>query len=103
MRRFCEIVFCVPLLFRRHVCLSNLKHSPSREVPLTARKTACLSLPYLTCNIKYSYKSGIPLLVIAKCSLPQCAFVAYELFTGLNRRSTRRIILAFKYILLVFT
>ena len=25
--------------FRRHVCLSNLKHAPSRELPLTARKT----------------------------------------------------------------
>ena len=39
MSRFWEIVFCVPLLFRRHVCLSNLKHSPSRELPLTGRKT----------------------------------------------------------------
>ena len=39
MSKFCEIVFCVPLLFRRHVCLSNLKHTPSRELPLTARKT----------------------------------------------------------------
>ena len=38
MSRFCEIVFCAPLLFRRHVCLSNLKHSPSRELPLTSRK-----------------------------------------------------------------
>ena len=25
--------------FRRHVCLSNLKHAPPRELPLTARKT----------------------------------------------------------------
>ena len=25
--------------FRSHVCLSNLKHAPSRELPLTARKT----------------------------------------------------------------
>ena len=25
--------------FRRHVSLSNLKHTPSRELPLTARKT----------------------------------------------------------------
>ena len=39
MSRFWEIVFCLPLLFRRHVCLSKLKHSPSRELPLTARKT----------------------------------------------------------------
>ena len=39
MSRFWEIVFYVPLLFRRHVCLSKLKHSPSRESPLTAHKT----------------------------------------------------------------
>ena len=39
MSRFWEIVFCVPLLFRRHVCLSKLKHLPSRELPLTARNT----------------------------------------------------------------
>ena len=39
MSRFWEIVFCVPLLFRRHVCLSKLKHLRSRESPLTARKT----------------------------------------------------------------
>ena len=39
MSRFWEIVFCLPFLFRRHVCLSKLKHSPSRELPLTARKT----------------------------------------------------------------
>ena len=39
MRRFWEIVFPVPLLFRRHVCLSNLKHAPSRELLLTAHKT----------------------------------------------------------------
>ena len=38
--RFWEIVqFCVPLLFCRHVCLSNLKHAPSRELLLTACKT----------------------------------------------------------------
>ena len=40
MSRFWEIVFCVSLLFRRHVCsLSQSKHAPSRELPLTARKT----------------------------------------------------------------
>ena len=50
MSRFWEIVFCVPLLFRRHVCYCKLKHSPSRELPLTARETVCshLSLSYLT-------------------------------------------------------
>ena len=39
MSRFWEIVFCVSLLFRRHVCLSNQKHARSSELPLTARKT----------------------------------------------------------------
>ena len=39
MSRFGEIVFCEPLLFRRHVCLSNLKHALSRELLLTARET----------------------------------------------------------------
>ena len=39
MSRFWEIVFRVPLLFRRHVCLSNLKHLRSREMLLTTRKT----------------------------------------------------------------
>ena len=46
MSRFCEIVFCAPLLYRRHVCPSNLKHSPSRELPLTARKTVFSHLKY---------------------------------------------------------
>ena len=39
MSRFWEIVFCVPVLFRHHVCLSNLRHEPSRELSLTACKT----------------------------------------------------------------
>ena len=39
MSRFWEIVFCVSWLFLRHVCLCNLKHAPSRKLPLTARKT----------------------------------------------------------------
>ena len=53
MSRFWEIVFCLPLLFRRHVCLSKLKHSPSRELPLTARKTVFshLNLKYLQVKI----------------------------------------------------
>ena len=32
---------------RRHVCLSNLKHAPSRELPLTARKTVFSHLNYV--------------------------------------------------------
>ena len=49
MSRFWEIVFCVPLLFRRQFCLSNLKHAPSCELPLTARKTVFSHL-----NISFS-------------------------------------------------
>ena len=30
MSRFWKILFCVPWFFRPHVCLSNLKHTPSR-------------------------------------------------------------------------
>ena len=32
------------MLFRRHVCLSNLKHAPLRKLPLTARKTVSVTL-----------------------------------------------------------
>ena len=39
MSRFSEIVFCVPLLFCHHVCLSNFKKAPSCVLPLNARKT----------------------------------------------------------------
>ena len=39
MSRFWEIVSCVPLLFSPPCCLSNLKHAPARELPLTARET----------------------------------------------------------------
>ena len=46
MSRFWEIVFCVPLLIRRHVCLSNLKHVASCELPLTARKTVFSHLKF---------------------------------------------------------
>ena len=38
MSRFWEIVFRVTLLFAA-MFVSNLKHAPSRELPLTARKT----------------------------------------------------------------
>ena len=38
--------------FRRHVCLSNLKHTPSRELPLTARKTV---FSHLKCESRTNY------------------------------------------------
>ena len=47
MSTFWEIVFCVALLFRRHVCLSNLKQALSRKLPLTARKTVFSHLKVL--------------------------------------------------------
>ena len=45
MSRFWEIVFCEPLHFSPPCLLSNLKHAPSREYPLTARKTVCERVP----------------------------------------------------------
>ena len=56
MSRFWEI-FCVPLLFRRHVCLSKLKHLRSRESPLTARKTVFSHLKYLDRHKSYRRKT----------------------------------------------
>ena len=47
MSRFWEIVFCVPLLFRCLVCLSNLKQVPSGKLPLTSRKTVFSHLKIL--------------------------------------------------------
>ena len=46
------------MLFRHHVCLSNLKHAPSRKLPLTAHKTVFshlkLSACWLSRNIFYT-------------------------------------------------
>ena len=55
MSRFWEIVFFLSLLFRRHVRLSELKHSTSRELPLTARKTVFSHLNY----VKLGKDSGV--------------------------------------------
>ena len=59
MSRFWEIVFFVPLVLRRHVCLSKFKHSASRELPLTAHKTVFshLKRKILQVNIEYSRTS----------------------------------------------
>ena len=56
MSSFWEIVFCVSLLFCCHVCLSDLKHAPSRELPLTAHKTV---FSYLKCILSFD----VPLIV----------------------------------------
>ena len=45
MSTFWEIVFCEPLHFSPPCLLSNLKHAPSREYPLTARKTVSERVP----------------------------------------------------------
>ena len=44
------MVFSVPLLFRYHVCLSDLKHAPSRELLLTIHKTV---FSYIKCIIYF--------------------------------------------------
>ena len=49
MSRFWEIVFFVHFFFRCHVCLSNVKHAPSREVPLTACETVSSHLVVSWC------------------------------------------------------
>ena len=74
MSRFWEIVFCVPLLFRRHVCLSNLKHAPSRKLPLTVRKTVFSHLK-LSSNpqhyITFARKAGNSVACVKGSPLPQ--------------------------------
>ena len=77
MSRFWEIVFCVPLLFLRHVCLSNLKHAPSRKLSLTARKTVLSHLKTLDdvgldcSNINTVIKlfKNASVILIIKCTL----------------------------------
>ena len=39
--------------FRRHVCLSNLKHAPSRESPLTTRKTVLSHLKLVNFQVDF--------------------------------------------------
>ena len=56
MSRFWEIVFFLPLLFRRHVCWSELKRSPSRELPLTARNTVFSHLKDFQKKVTVSHK-----------------------------------------------
>ena len=52
----------VPLLFRSHVCLSNLKHAPSRELPLTATKTVFshLRLEAKKCSQTFEFLIAFP-------------------------------------------
>ena len=66
MSRFWEIVFCVPLLLRRHVYFSNLKQAPSRKLPLTALKTVLshLKLPILQ-KRPYNHGSSPERLTVA--------------------------------------
>ena len=59
--RFCDVVFCVPLPFRCRVCLSNLKHAPSRELLLTACKTV---FSHLNPSIEATSKSCLLMLLV---------------------------------------
>ena len=49
------IVFCVPLLFRHHFYLSQLKHAPSCELLLTACKTVFSHLNKVKYFFPFSY------------------------------------------------
>ena len=75
MISFWEIVFCVPLLFRRHVCLSNLKQAPSRALPLTACKT-------VISHLKSTSRPALPLQFI-------CAVCFNKRKSKLVSKSTR--------------
>ena len=62
MNRFWEIIFSLPLRFRRYVRLSELKHSLSHELPLTAHKTVFSHLNEVKAtNSKKSFKEKIKL------------------------------------------
>jgi len=73
MSRFWEIVFCLPLLFRRHVCLYKLKQSPSCELPLTARKT-------VLSHLKEMYESSP--------HVRECGFRNPGLWTGIQLKES---------------
>ena len=75
MSGFWEIVFCVPLRFRRHVCLSKLKHLPSRESPLTARKTVFSHLKYV--DLPRHVWDTPPILLIVSPTPPVQSVDAY--------------------------
>ena len=67
MSRFWEIVFCVPLLLRRHVYFSNLKQAPSRKLPLTALKTVFSHLKAhwaLQVFVNAPYKKAFIIIII---------------------------------------
>ena len=63
MSRFEKLFSVYHCFFRHHVCLSNLKHAPSRELPLTARKTVFSHL-----NVKDAVPEGLRTRVVYKFS-----------------------------------
>ena len=69
MSGFWEIVFCEPLLFRRHVCFSNWKNARSRELPLTARKTVFSHL-----NLKGGLHAKELFLSVKRCGQDKTKF-----------------------------
>ena len=66
------------MLFHRHVCLSNLKHAPSRKLPLTAHTTVFSHLNMVTMTSCHSIEMTPLLILLAPCftalSNPQSSF-----------------------------
>ena len=105
--RFWEIVqFCVPLLFCRHVCLSNLKHAPSRELLLTACKTVFsdlkreLTVFYLSLHVLslhsmfYHYSSPFPFLSYPPRTLPFAHVCLQSFRTDRGKKTKKGLILS---------
>ena len=93
MSRFEKLSSVYHFFFRRHVCLSNLKHAPSLELPLTARKTVFSHL-----NVKDAVPEGLRTRVVYKFScarrivmlviLVKPADVSPQEFAGTSVRSS---------------
>ena len=93
MSRFEKLSFVYHCFFRRHVCLSNLTHAPSRELSLTARKTVFSHL-----NVKDAVPKGLRTRVVYKFScarrivmlvmLVKPADVSPQAFAGTSDRSS---------------
>ena len=78
MSRFWEIVFCVPLLFRRHGCLSNLKLFVVTRVTAD-RPPLVLQLPYSDRIIFLLLTFWIKIIVSDNSNKIVCRFVNCQL------------------------
>ena len=67
MSRFWEIVSCVPLLFSPPCCLSNLKHAPARELPLTARETVFSHLKLISEHVIWYHPNKVTQGIVCIC------------------------------------